>query len=159
MAERDRNAVIHRKPDSRAAGSKLHIDDPRKRLCVVHVASRQIQNDLLGGNSGRKRREVHVQMSDRTAKCVDIIEPKYLRRRDCRGKISNHSSIYSAKKDRTLHNVKHQPKCAICPARDSAASHYRSVCASARIVAESRYCFRWNKRYHTTVNPQFYRIN
>ena len=58
------NAIIHRKPDGRAVRPNLGIDDSRKRLGVIHVAARQVQNDLLGKDLSRERREFHIHMSD-----------------------------------------------------------------------------------------------
>ncbi|WP_245321123.1 hypothetical protein [Bradyrhizobium sp. NAS96.2] len=55
---------------------KLRVDDPRKRLRVIEFASRQAQDDLLGRNLPRKRREINIQISDRTPECINIVKTK-----------------------------------------------------------------------------------
>ncbi|WP_375780708.1 hypothetical protein ACE103_19235 [Bradyrhizobium sp. ma5] len=55
---------------------KLRVDDPRKRLCVVELASRQTQDDLLGRNLPREWREINIQIPDRTPERIDIVKTK-----------------------------------------------------------------------------------
>ncbi|GCC47951.1 hypothetical protein chiPu_0031852, partial [Chiloscyllium punctatum] len=74
--EAHRHAVVHREADRGRTRRKLGIDDPRKRLRVVELASRQAQDDLLGRNLPRKWREIDIQISDRTPECVNIVKTK-----------------------------------------------------------------------------------
>src|ERR1700754_3001410 len=81
--ETDRITVVHREANQRATRSKLRIDDPWERLGVIYIASRKVENDLLCRNGSHERREIHVEVSDRTSKRVDIRKSKYLRRQSC----------------------------------------------------------------------------
>ncbi|WP_369525575.1 MULTISPECIES: hypothetical protein [Bradyrhizobium] len=82
--EADRDPVIHREADRGGVRRKLRVDDPRKGLRVVELASWQTQDDLLGRNLPRKWREINIQISDRTPECINIVKTKDSRHRQWR---------------------------------------------------------------------------
>src|SRR5579871_87526 len=114
--ETDRNAVVHRKSNSRAVWRQLDIDDTREGLDEINGKTFEIQDDLLSREPPRKRGDLHLDMAHPTPKLVGVGKAKYLWRQDRRRSITAHSN--SLKRD--LRRRKHpRPDCSILPSRSS----------------------------------------